>query len=97
MPDYIMLCRFTEKGVANIKESPKRIKNVKEIAESAGGKVKAMYAVLGRFDTVVIFDLPDDETMARISLQISSLGNVHIESLRAFNEDQFIGIINKIS
>lgn len=96
MPDYLMLCRFTEKGVANIKESPNRVKSTKKMIESAGGKFKTFYAVLGHYDTVCIFEAPDDETVARVSLQISSLGNVHIQTLRAFTEDQYVAMINKM-
>lgn len=97
MPDYIMLCHFTEKGVANIKDAPKRIRDVKKLFEGAGAKAKALYAVLGRFDTVAIVEAPNDETIARLSLQISSQGNVHIETLRAFSEDEFTStIVSKI-
>lgn len=96
MPEYIMLFRFTQQGVENIKDSPKRIKSAKQMFESAGAKVKSCYAVLGRFDTVFIAEAPNDETIAKLSLQIASLGNVHTETLRAFSETEFVEIVNKI-
>ena len=96
MPEYIMLFRFTEKGVGKIKDSPTRVKDAKKMFETAGAKVKLFYALLGRYDTVFIVEAPDDETIARLSLQISSLGNVHTETLRAFSEDQFAKIVNEL-
>src|SRR5690242_20734426 len=97
MPDYLMLFRFSAKGVEHIKDSPERIKAAKKMFEASGAKVKHFYAVLGQYDTVFIVDAPDDETIARLSLQLSSKGNVHTETLRAFSEDQFLTMVNKIA
>src|SRR5437660_466611 len=96
MAEYLMLFRFTEKGVANVKDSPKRVKDAKKLFAENGAKVKTFYAVLGHYDTVFIVDAPDDETIARLSLQLSSLGNVHTETLRAFSEEQYQKMIDGI-
>ena len=96
MPEYIMLFRYTTQGVQNIKEAPKRIAFTKELFAQHGAKVKALYAVLGQYDTVCIAEGPDDETMAKISLIISGQGNVKGETLRAFTEEQTIKIISQI-
>lgn len=96
MAEYIMLFRFTKTGVEKIKESPARIKAAKKLFEANGAKIKSLYAVLGEYDTVCIAEAPDDETIARLSLQISALGNVHPQTLRAFTEEQFISLISKI-
>ena len=97
MAEYIMLFRFTKTGVENIKESPARIKAAKKLFEANGAKVKTFYAVLGKYDTVCIVEAPDDETIARLSLQISAQGNVQAQTLRAFTEDQFVSMVGKIS
>lgn len=97
MSDYIMLFRYTAQGVKNIKEASDRIKNVRNLFEQNGAKAKTFYGLLGQYDTMCIAEAPNDETLAKISLQISSLGNVQCETLRAFTEDQFLKIINQIS
>lgn len=97
MAEYIMLCSFTSKGVEKIKDSPNRITEAKKLFEKNGAKIKALYAVLGQYDTVCIAEAPNDETMAKISLEISSLGSVHAETLRAFTEEQYLKIVNQIS
>ena len=96
MPEYIMLFHYTTKGLQNIKDAPSRIKNVKKLFEDNGAKVKTLYAVLGQYDTVCIADAPDDETIAKISLQISAQGNVQGETLRAFSEEQMVKLISQI-
>jgi uncharacterized protein with GYD domain len=48
---------------------------------------------MGRFDMVVVAEAPDDETCAKIALAIASVGDVHTETLRAFEEDDFQKII----
>lgn len=97
MSEYIMLFRYTTKGVQNIKDAPDRIKNVRKLFEQNGGKAKSFYGLLGQYDTMCIAEAPDDETIAKISLQISALGNVHCETLRAFSEEQFLKITSQIS
>jgi uncharacterized protein with GYD domain len=97
MAEYLMLFRFTTKGAEKIKESPNRVKDAKKLFEAGGAKVKAFYAFLGRYDTAFIVEAPDDETIVKLSLKLSSLGNVHTETLRAFNEDQYGTIVKGIS
>lgn len=93
MASYVSLGRWTDKGIANFKESPKRLDAVKELLKDNGGKLSAFYLVTGAYDFVAVFDVPDDQTMARIALMIGSQGNVRTESLRAFSEDEYRKII----
>jgi len=45
------------------------------------------FMTLGAYDVVLVIDVPDDETGANISLSLRSLGNVHVVTLRAFQEE----------
>jgi len=40
MPTYITLAKWTQQGIQNIKESPKRLDAFKKFVEATGGKVK---------------------------------------------------------
>ncbi|KPJ66568.1 MAG: GYD family protein [Syntrophobacter sp. DG_60] len=93
MATYIMLLRFTEQGIKNIKESPARVEAAKQAARGMGAEVKEFYAVIGQYDTVVVVEAPDDETVASMALALGSLGNVRTETLRAFTEDEYRKII----
>jgi len=50
-------------------------------------------SVMGKYDTVLVVEAPDDETIAKLTLAIGSLGNVRTETLRAFTEDEYRKII----
>ncbi len=93
MATYIILFRFTQQGMKNIKESPDRVDAAKQTFQAMGAKVKEFYSVMGKYDTVFIVEAPDDETIAKLTLTIGSLGNVRTETLRAFTEDEYRKII----
>jgi uncharacterized protein with GYD domain len=89
MPAYIVLTRFTERGMANIKESPARLDALKASMKDAGAEMKGFFLTMGQYDAVAVIEAPDDETVARIALSIGQKGNVRSETLRAFTEDEY--------
>jgi uncharacterized protein with GYD domain len=93
---FVCLYRFTDRGIANIKESPARVEAVKRLAKSLGGELKQFFLVIGPYDTVVVFQAPDDETMVKINLAICSQGNVHSHTLRAFGEEEYRKLIAQL-
>ena len=93
MATYIMLFRYTQQGIENIKQGPARVDAAKQAAQALGAQVKEFYAVMGRYDTVFVLDAPDDESVAQLALAIGSQGNVHTETLRAFTEEEYRKII----
>ncbi len=96
MATYIVLLRFTMKGIKTIKEAPKRVEAAKQICRSQGAEVKALYFVMGQYDLVVILEAPDDQTVAEFGLALGALGNVQTETLRAFTEDEYSKIIARL-
>ena len=93
MATYIILLRFTQQGIKKIKESPDRVDAAKQTFRAMGAEVKEFYSVMGKYDTVLVVEAPDDETIAKLTLAIGSLGNVRTETLRAFTEDEYRKII----
>ena len=93
MATFISLLRFTQQGIQNIKQGPSRLDAAKRAYEAAGGKLLAFYLVTGQYDAVVIAEAPDDETIARITLGIGTLGNIRTETFRAFTEEEYREII----
>lgn len=96
MPTYIMLSRFTQQGLQNIKDAPARLDAAKQTLKGLGAKLKDFYLVVGQYDAVVVIEAPDDATAATASLAIGSLGNIRIETLRAFNEDEYRDLIGAL-
>ena len=93
MPTYILLSRFTPQGLQNIKDGPARVKAARRTFKGLGAELKDFYLVTGQYDAVVVIEAPDDETVAKASMAIGSQGNVRIETLRAFSEDQYRDLV----
>lgn len=49
-----------------------------------GIKVSDIFWTLGRFDGLIIFDAPDEETATAAMLHLGSLGNVQTQTSRAY-------------
>ena len=96
MSSYIILASWTDQGIRDVKESPRRADAFREAVEAAGGKVKDFYLTMGSYDVVVIVECPSDDAMAGVMLSTGSKGNVRTETLKAFPEDQFRNIITKV-
>jgi len=96
MPTYISLLRFTDKGIENVKQSPSRLDANKKIIRDAGGELKAFYLTTGQIDAVTIFEAPNDEAAARMSLARGALGYIRTETLRAFTEEEYRKIIKAL-
>jgi uncharacterized protein with GYD domain len=93
MPTFIMLSTLTPEGVQTVKNNPARIREVNQEVEQLGAVVKAQWATLGHFDFVNIVDAPDEQTMARVSLELGSRGTARYETLPAIPIDDFISAI----
>jgi uncharacterized protein with GYD domain len=90
MPTYILLTTLTSEGVQTIKNNPARIREVNREVEQLGAKVTAQWATLGRFDFVNVVEAPDEETIARVSMELGSRGTGRYETLTAIPVDDFI-------
>jgi len=89
MPTYIMLLRWTQQGIANVKDSPKRLDAGREAFKKLGVEIKDTYLTMGRYDLVCVVEGPNDETVARALLSLGSQGNVQTETLKAWKEEEF--------
>ncbi|HVL95984.1 MAG TPA: GYD domain-containing protein [Solirubrobacteraceae bacterium] len=90
MPTYIMLATLTPDGVQTVKNNPNRIREVNKEVEQLGATVKAQWATLGEFDFVSVIEVPDERTMARVSLELGSRGTARYTSFAAIPIDDFI-------
>ena len=90
MPLYVMLSTLTSDGLETIKQNPGRILEVEQELKSMGVTIKGQWAVLGEYDFVNLVEAPDNETVARASVEIGSRGSVSIVTLPAIPVQEFI-------
>ncbi len=88
MATYILLMNFTDQGIRNVKQSPKRGKAAIAASEKLGIKTKDIYWTMGAYDLVSIVDAPNDEAMTTLALSVSSQGNVRTQTMRAYSANE---------
>ena len=90
MATYIFLSSLTDEGRKTIKGRPERIQEVNKEIEAMGAKVVDQYAVLGGYDFVSVVEAVDNETVARISVELGARGTIQITTLPAIPVPEFI-------
>jgi uncharacterized protein with GYD domain len=86
VPTYVVLYRFTDDGLKNIKDTVKRAREIRAENEKRGFKVVGTYWTQGQYDLVSIVDAPSEDAMLAGLFNIAETGNVHSETLRAYSE-----------
>ncbi|MGZ8402552.1 MAG: GYD domain-containing protein [Rhodoplanes sp.] len=97
MASFILLAHFTEQGIKNVKDSPKRADAFRQSAKKHDATVKEIFWTLGQYDLVAILDAPDDVTVTALGLSLGTLGNVRTQTLRAFSEAEMAAILGKMA
>lgn len=96
MARYIELLNWTDQGVKNVKDSPKRLDAARALAKKMGCEIREFYMTTGACDMVVIVDAPDDDAVAKFNLTLAMGGNVRTTTLKAFTEDSYRKIIGAL-
>ena len=96
MPTYITLLKYTQQGVAKVKDSPKRLDAGRKAFKKMGVEIKDTYLLMGRYDLLSVVEAPDDDSIARAMLSLGSQGNVQTETMRAWNEQEFRKIAGSV-
>ena len=97
MTTYIMLANWTDQGARAVNDSPRRFDTARKLLEDMGGKFQAFYMTMGEYDTIVIYEAPDDAIAARFTLMLGRAGNVRTKTLKAFPEQAYREIINSLA
>ena len=96
MVTYVVLAKFTDQGIRNAKESPKRAGAFKEMAKTFGVTVRDIVWTEGQYDVVTIVEAPDESSAMALNLSLGALGNVRTETMRAFSAAEMTTIVGKM-
>jgi uncharacterized protein with GYD domain len=95
MPLYIMMTNLTDEGRKTVKTNPQRIKEVNKEVEAMGVKILAQYVTLGQYDFVNILEAPNNETIAKVAMELGSRGTLQTNTLAALTLDNFINTLKR--
>jgi uncharacterized protein with GYD domain len=93
LPVFVVLGNWTDQGIRNVTQVPKRAKVASDMVEKAGGKIQTYYT-LGKYDFVAIIELPKDEDLMAILLCLGSMGNIRTTTMKAWTEAEATTIIS---
>lgn len=96
MPTYISLMRMKDKGYAELEHSPQRGRISAERVEKLGGRSIALYATMGPYDFVQVFEMPSDTAMMQYVATARGDGYVDPVILPAFDGAQWRGIVEAV-
>jgi uncharacterized protein with GYD domain len=68
------LMNHTDRGIANVQDSPARLDKARALLREMGGEFRQVYLAMGQHDLVIAYEAPDDVTAARFTLRLGMLG-----------------------
>ncbi|TMJ44980.1 MAG: GYD domain-containing protein, partial [Alphaproteobacteria bacterium] len=54
MTTYIVLVNWTERGIQQVKDSPRRFDAAKKMLKEMGGEIKSVHLTMGEYDLVLV-------------------------------------------
>lgn len=97
MPYFISLMRLTQRGLDEISGSPARAEISKERVERLGGRSVCLYATLGAYDFVQVFEMPSEAAMLEYVTIARRDGHVDPHILRAFSAEEWSAIVQNVA
>jgi uncharacterized protein with GYD domain len=96
MPTYVSLCNWTDQGIKNFKDSPKRAKEAEAAMGKLGVRWQSIHWTVGQYDLVAIVDADDEESATAALLALGAQGNIRTTTMRAFSAEEMGSIIGKL-
>jgi uncharacterized protein with GYD domain len=93
MPFYLFQAAYTDKADAVMVKHPQHRETVlRKTCKALGGKLLSFYFCFGKYDTVVIAELPDNKAAAAFSLSAEAGGGMRmVETTVLLTVDEAMG------
>jgi uncharacterized protein with GYD domain len=96
MPTFIIMLNWTEQGIRNVKDSPKRLQAAREAAKKLGVEIKQVFLTNGEFDLLVIVETADGNNVAKLALALGAQGNLRSHTIRAWPEAEYVKLMSEL-
>jgi len=91
MAKFFMYGKYTREAMESI--SADRTKKALEVIEKSGGKVNSMYALLGKYDLVLITDFPGVAEVMKAYIGLNKLSGISFTSFPAITIEEFDKVV----
>ena len=96
MPAFIITMNWTEQGMRNLKDAPKRAAAARELGKKLGVEIKHLYMTSGKSDLMAIVETPSGDNVAKFCMVVGSQGNVRTSTVRAWPEAEYMKMISEL-
>ena len=93
---YVMLGNLKSEAFATLDGIEDRDRKLVALMDSLGGKIVGLYYMIGRYDFVLIFDMPEKENLVKFLAILGKRGSVRTETLEVVPADLFYRISKEI-
>jgi uncharacterized protein with GYD domain len=93
---FILSLNFTDQGIRNIKDAPKRAQAARELAKKVGVEIKQVYLTSGDSDLVAMLETANGDNVAKFALALGSLGNVRTRTARAWTQEEYQKLVAEL-
>ena len=94
MSTFVMLGRMPGESMQKI--SPQRTVDALALIKKYGGELKSGYVMLGKYDLIMIVDLPNKEQAIKTSVGLSRLLGVTFTTSPAITFEEFDNLMEEI-
>ena len=90
MAKYLVQASYTVDGVKGVMKegASSRKATIDKLIKSLGGTMEAFYFAFGEADVYVLVDLPNNETVAALSMAVSVTGAVNLKTTVLMTVDE---------
>ena len=96
MVNYLMLGKFTDLGIINVKETIMRSDRFTEMAKECGVTIKEIMWLTGDYDVFAIAEAGDEKKIATLLFKAGSRGFVKTTSYQAFTKDEVTEMVKNL-
>jgi uncharacterized protein with GYD domain len=96
MPMFILSINWTDQGIRNVKDAPKRAQAARDLGNKVGVELKEVYLTSGENDLVAIVDAQTGDNVAKFAMALGSQGNVRTRTARAWTESEFQKLLSEL-
>jgi uncharacterized protein with GYD domain len=93
---FIVSINWTDQGIRNVKDSPKRSEAARKLAKKVGVDIKELYLTSGDADIVAIVETPNGDNVAKFAMAVGAQGNVRTRTVRAWSQAEMQKLISEL-
>jgi len=91
MATFFLFGKYSIEGIKDI--SAERTTETKALIEENGGKMRAAYALMGKYDVVLIVEFPDFQKAMKTSVGLAKLLGIGFMTAPAVTMEEFDSLV----